>query len=289
MNRENVKKFQNIQLEILNLVVDLCKKINVTYYLGFGTLLGAIRHKGFIPWDPDVDIMMYRTDYEIFCNYCESNSISPLFIDTLNTDKNHLSPHAIVRLKGTHVFHKNHTIKRFKSEHDEIYIDVFPIDNVPDDAIHEKKQIKELNRIERVLTLKQAPIYIGKTGKLKKIAKLAASYLLEWKSINSLVRKRDDIMKRYDLIFTNKVTTFADPSKWDPQKLQFDREWIGCPVSVEFEGRKYNAPNDFDGFLKKRYGDYMNLPPEDQRWRYLDEAIDYVDYGDFENKTITFE
>lgn len=282
MKRNEVRRYQEAQITILDYVVGICEKIGVTYYLGFGTLLGAVRHKGFIPWDPDIDIVMFRKDYDRFCAYCEEhNADGRVFIDDYRTEKNHISSHAIIRIPGTHVIHHDTVKRRHESKNNGIYIDVFPLDNVPDNTDDENKQIDDIKRIERLMTLKQAPKYKGKTQVIKRFIKNVISDALLIIPMRYLNSKRDAIMRRYEHDKTKRVAVFVDPAKYDHKTLQFPTEWFGNPVRLEFEGKKYNAPAEYDTFLKKRYGDYMKLPPENECWSYLDNALETVDYGTY--------
>ena len=277
-----LRRIQLTELEILKFIDKTCEELGLKYSLGGGSMLGAIRHKGFIPWDPDIDIVMFREDYERFCSYCEEhNSDGSVFIDDYRTEKNHISSHAIIRIPGTHVIHHNTVKRRYVSKNDGIYIDVFPLDNVPDNTNAENKQINDIKRIERLMALKQAPKYKEKTHVIKSFVKNIVSDILLIVSMRFLNKMRDTIMRRYEYEKTKRVAVFVDPAKYNHKTLQFPVEWFGNPVRVDFEGKKYNAPAEYDNFLRKRYGDYMKLPPENECWSYLDNVLEKVDYGTY--------
>src|SRR5690554_4415622 len=125
MDQKTLKKLHNVQIEILNQIVKICNQNKLTYFLIGGTLLGAIRHKGFIPWDDDLDIAMPRKDYEKFLELCQGYLGDEYYLHCSKTDPKYWLPFAKVR--------KNNTIFEEKSiqtinSHKGIYVDIFPLD-----------------------------------------------------------------------------------------------------------------------------------------------------------------
>lgn len=277
MDRKKIREYQLAQLSILEYFDNLCSKLTLDYYLVCGTLLGAIRHKGFIPWDADVDVAMYRNDYEKLKHYFIQNPNPTLFYQHYETEKHHMSPHAILRIKGTHVYFNTPNSSLYQYKHDGIYIDIFPIDVVPDDKRKQLKQINTISRLCRIITLKAAPTYGTNTSTIKKHIKTIVSKSLAPLSFKFLMKKIDEVMKKYNGCETNHVGILADPSLKD--KLIFPKEVFSLPQYAVFEGKKFKTPNRAEEFLLLRYGDYMQLPPVDERWTYLYETIKDVDFG----------
>ena len=278
MERTKVRKYQLAQLEILKYFDEKCAELNLDYYLVFGTLLGAIRHNGFIPWDADIDIAMFRRDYEALKDYFLSHSEPYLFYQHYETESCQLSPHAVLKVKGTHVYFKNSSSLRYKPKYDGIYIDIFPIDNVLSDEAKQMEQVYKIARLRRTVTLKAAPIYGKQTGIAKRIGKYFVSFILSPFSFKYLYSKADRIMQQYDSLETEKVAILTDPQVF--KKQLFPREIFGKPRLVDFENCKFKIPQNAERFLEIRYGDFMRLPPEEERWKYLDNSIREIDYGD---------
>ncbi len=278
MNRQDVRKFQHAQLELLKRFDKLTQKLGLDYYLVFGTLLGAVRQNGFIPWDADIDVAMHREHYERLREYFQTQPEEDLFYEHYLSEPNHISPHALLKIKGTKVYYHIEKSSRYPLKHDGIFIDIFPIDSV--DA-NEKKQFRQADRIlrlKRLVTLKAAPTYAEKTSKWKRICKSAVSIILSPISFRALNRAADKTMQRYDNQTASEyVAILTDPHIFTKQR--FPRSCFSKPIRVVFEGTEFSAPSDPDLFLRIRYGDYMTLPPEDQRWGYVDTVIDWVDYG----------
>lgn len=277
MNRNEVRQYQMAQLRLLEYFDSVCTNMGLKYYLVFGTLLGAVRHKGFIPWDADIDVAMFRDDYEAFKREFVNQPNDLLFYQHYNSEKNHSSPHAVLKIKDTHVHFKKENASKYKPAYDGIYIDLFPIDNVSEDEKQQNAQVKRIARIRRFVSYKLAPVY-SNTSVFCKVVKLFISFILKPVSFRALFQKADKIMQKYDLIKdTEYVAILTDPLVF--KKQLFPRSVFGNGKLVDFEGKQFRVPVNADLFLSIRYGNYMDLPPEKERWKYLENAISKVDYG----------
>ena len=242
-------ELRKIQIDILDNVAEYCDNNNIIYSLSSGTLLGAIRHKGYIPWDDDIDLYMHRNDYNRFINkYCDSNNRYEL---KCQGSKKYLYTYAKVCDKHTLLIEDE--VKGFELG---VNIDIFPVDYVNDDIDKRKKLWwwkKKLYRIRR--------------------AKLQDTNFLDSR-INYLCYRYVPVPlcvidKIIHCLFqdnkpTNTMCNLTESGgRYDGC---FSRECIeGTPVQVEFEGKIYNAMSGWEEYLKATYGDYLQLPPEDQR------------------------
>ncbi len=279
MKRQDVRKYQLFQLALLKKYDKICNKLGLSYYLVFGTLIGAIRHKGFIPWDADIDVAMFRKDYEILKDYFLQQPEEKLFYQHYLTEKNHIFSHALLRIKNTHVIY-NSRRSRYPFQHDGVFIDIFPIDVVSDNEKLLIKQIQEISRLERIILLKAAPTYGEKTSTFKRICKETISMGLAPFSFLKLNQDADELMKRYNSdTNTQRLGVLTAPQIY--KRLLFPRECFGTPRKVIFEGEEFPAPNQAEKFLSISYGDFMTLPPEKERWNYLDSVIEEIDYGNY--------
>ena len=172
----DIKEIQNQQLMILKELDRICQKHNIKYHLMGGTLLGSIRHKGFIPWDDDIDVSMIRADYEMFLDVCGRELNSGYFLQTNKTDKNYIMQFAKLR--------KNHTLFIEKSMNDldihhGIYIDIFPLDNILPDTKRGSFQQKLLYILGRLNLTRSKSICLSANNKPSQIVRLLYYYLMK--------------------------------------------------------------------------------------------------------------
>jgi len=257
---ETIEELRSIMLAILDHIDEFCKKNNITYYICGGTLLGAIRHKGFIPWDDDIDIMMLREDYEKFINEYPSLDASCYRLYHYKYQKDYIYPFAKVGDTRTHT--------ELKGEYNVgVYVDIFPIDNIPDDVRLQRKifkRRKSLGRISGAHLLRRG--YFDGARKKKTVL----GGLLHFTLIKSLFGSLEESIRSVD-------ENAKDANKYHPsthkasltcgydEKEIMPNEIYKETIRVDFEGRKYSAPCGWDIYLRNIFGNYMQLPPEDQR------------------------
>ncbi len=248
INIEDVKK---IQLEILEHVTAFCDKKNLRYTLAYGTLLGAVRHKGYIPWDDDIDIHMPRPDYEKFLELYNRETDGVYRAVSYEIDKNYKMPFAKVHHPSTLIreFH-------FKPGVFGIYIDIFPID-----GIASPWQATICAQCKRLLFVKSR-VFL-ETMSFGEKMRLAITKLLLFPVTESLLLKitrKVALHKEYDACA--QVCSLA--SRTAPKEI-FPREMFNNLIKLPFEGKEYLAVKDYDAYLTSQYGNYMQLPPEEKR------------------------
>ena len=245
----SLREHQEACLVLLNEFDRVCKELNITYVLFAGTLLGAARHQGFIPWDDDLDVLMSRKDYEIFISNADK------FLDNKFFLQREFSDHwpmffSKLRLNGTTCLEKYHA--KDKKEHHGIYIDIFPYDNAANTKFARKMQFLA------------SKIVIAKS--LDKRGYETASFI---KKVFIIVCKL--LPKRLFLKFAKSknsdseyVHTFFAASS-DFEKNVFLRKHFEEKELMAFEGKEYLVPKLYDEILIKLYGNYMVLPSEEER------------------------
>ena len=257
-----MRKVENLQLEEFKILCEFkkfCNKHGLQYYLEGGTLLGAIRHKGFIPWDDDIDTIMPRKDYEKFIELTKKEQLgNNIFILTRDSGYDFHSPYLKICNTNTIVSEVDHMcgIERFYETG--IFIDVFPIDGAGNSTkvISLRYIFMDIIKIlERYAWMTEE--YVKDLPFLKRIRAKICHFLGTefWK------KWLDKIFMKYEFGKTKYVSQIA----WS-SKLVYNRtdEYMK-QVEVEFEGELFTVPSCYDARLSMMYGDYMKLPPEEER------------------------
>ena len=247
---------QKIMLDILSEIHRICVENHLTYWLEAGTLLGAIRHKGFIPWDDDCDVSMPRKDYEKFLERAQSQLPETMFLQTKETDKEYPLPWAKVRKNGTLLIETGETGK--ENYHHGIFVDVFPYDYYESaDVIHKllwHRQTKDKKH--------KYP-----KGSWKRHWYGFYANVILWFPMHAIKKKRAYLATHYDALNTKGYRYFtyaADVGDIFPTKAD---EILPVALAENvFEGRSFYLPHDAKRLLEASYGaDYMQLPPVGQR------------------------
>ncbi len=274
MNQEEIRKYQLAQLEIMREIDKICTDLNLQYYIIGGTLLGAIRHSGFIPWDPDIDIAMPRDDYEKLREFFKENNDSKYFYQHYTTEKNHLSPHALIKIKDSYI-KKRTRVTKYTPKFEGIYLDILPLDNPPKDKKSQVRQMKSIKKWIRLVELKAGYTYLGETT-IKRILKKILKIFMMPISFSYMNKKADMAMKRYSDPSSEYLVSMA--SHYSYWKQLMPKQWYGESNRINFENLSLCAPSQPDEYLTRIFGNYMELPPIESRYSELD-AIERIDYG----------
>lgn len=242
------REVREYQLDILNELDRHCRENNLKYFIIAGTLLGAVRHKGYIPWDDDIDVVMLRDDYEQFITKYYNDAY---YVSCYQKNKKHDLPYA--KLCKSHTKMVEAVITECELG---VNIDIFPIDNVPELEEDRQKMFKKISFYRFILDMKGTTI--SKNRSLLK-NNLLRVFQIVFKpvKVSYLVRKIDEIAKS-----ASQKTTYCAEVVWGcGEKEVVKRSVFSESVYLEFEGRRYIAPVGWDKWLSKRYGEYMKLPP----------------------------
>lgn len=263
MDNATLRKVQLIQLEMAKKVKKICDANGIQYFLDGGTLLGAVRHQGFIPWDDDLDIGMLRKDYDKFISIAQPALGDQYFLQTLDTDDHYGQPFAKIRKIGT-VYREE--ASRGLLTHNEVYIDIFPFDYFPQDRMKLKMMRTKIKICWKAISIKAG--------------------LLPWLSSSSFSEKCLSMIRNIPAVFLSCLTREKIKHKYMAAMTAYNKLGttdvdvesgayagrhllpISCfdnMVEMLFEDEYFKCPQGYHEVLKRYYGDYMTLPPEEQR------------------------
>lgn len=253
MKEIEINQIRSIQLEILESVHNYCQENSITYTLWAGTLLGAIRHKGYIPWDDDIDIAMPRPDFEKFIHGYKNESF---FANDITKDSKFLFTFGKVYDTNTILVENKH----FKTTIG-INIDIFPLDGLPSSKALRLLHSNKVMLLKHFIGLKQMKFRKGRSiikNFLLFISKIML-YPISYKKLNqNMVR----LIKKYKYEESDIVANLA----WGiGEKESIPKNILKERMFFSFEGKKFYVPKNYDVVLSRRYGDYMTLPPESKR------------------------
>ena len=261
LSKIELRQLQKTELEILIELDRICRKYNIQYSLDGGTLLGAIRHKGFIPWDDDIDVIMLRKEYVKFWSACRKElDQERFFFQDYRTDPYYRWGYAKIRRKGTEFVRKG---QENLKQHTGIFIDLFVVDNVPDGYVS--------RRMHHVLCYLIRKILYSEVGKVNTNNMVVREIYQILSKIprNQVFHVRNCLAAR-----TNKTRTelISHYTLEYPKQCRYGlpRKCFDEMVELEFEGRKFFGFKDYHRYLSMYYGDYMTLPPIEKRVPHLE-------------------
>ena len=264
VTKELQPRWNAVIIDVLSVFIRICEAQGLRYFCAGGTAIGAVRHQGMIPWDDDIDVFMPRPDYDRFLR---------LVAHSMPEGYEVLSPYATKDYPM--YFAKMCNARTTLLENERIpcvfglYIDIFPLDGACDDVetcYREKRRFKRLmNKLEAVSTHNSFGEYVGLLTKrrewgrfaVKTVAFCCRSWLRRW-----LLKQMDSIAYGHDYALSSRVVTYS--GAYQRQEI-YPKAWLETPQMFAFEGLMVNLPHDYDTYLRHFFGDYMTLPPVEQR------------------------
>ena len=258
-----LKLLQEIELENLRMLMEICEKNHLRYYLIGGSLLGAMRHKGFIPWDDDIDVGLPRPDYNRFVQIAKDYLPVHMDIKTMTSDPNYKCyfTRLINNKKKIYWDHGQYTAVIG------VWMDVFPLDGLPENPLRRKMQVFRVKLAKALYKFTQID-YVSTNRTNRPLSERVLIRFAQLTRIGRLMnadrrlQKLDRALQRYDY----DTCAYA----WNFSGCYGKREIVphiqlGGSRTAQFEGMQVSIPEAAEDYLTSIYGDYMKLPPEDQR------------------------
>ena len=258
---------------ILKEFINICEENNLTYYMYAGSLLGTIRHQGFIPWDDDLDVIMFRDDFEKFKEIFISNPHDKIKLLSIETEDDYFHLLSKLMLKNT-IFEEN-----WVSQVDfniGINIDIFVLDDLSNNNFKRNYQLKKAFLYNKLLIMSK--IRLDDLPFLTKVITHSGYHILNLLGIKpKWINKRClNFLKKYhdenaEFVFDISATAEEYPQIFNKKEFKKIKK-------AKFEDIEVNIPANYDEILKSLYGDYMQLPPEEDRYNHITENLDFGPY-----------
>lgn len=266
-------ELQKVELDIFEEFVKICDKLNLKYFLVCGSALGAVKYTGFIPWDDDLDVGLYRDDYNRFINEAQAFLPDKIFLQTYETDENY--PNIFAKLRDCSTTYIEKSVSGLDMNHG-VYIDIFPLDGYPVKNEKREKLEKKKKYYKRMLSC----VFDVERSSAKKIIVKIMRFLKIHKKTRKYLRKYEYLISKYSV---EKSDLICNHGNWQG-KLEYSPKWhYGNGIMMRFEGLDVRVPENYDDYLTQKYGDWRaDLPKEQQVGHHYYEICDlhrpYTDY-----------
>lgn len=257
----DISEIQQMELGIMEYIHETCQKIGVKYFLAYGSLIGAVRHKGFIPWDDDMDICMLREDYEKLQDYLIANPDERYEVMSYKNNLNYVYPFMKVQDNQTYLLEEDVRIDSNMG----IYVDIFPVDGYEDDSVFKDK-------MTRLIKKRQLSCYTFKgitntKSILNSLIRYISVIIFYFTNTNKYIRGIDELAQSRKVDDYELVDYLIYK---DMNKPVWKREWLKQTITGVFEGKEFMIPKNYHEILTSDYGDYTQLPPVELRFSHHD-------------------
>lgn len=250
----NLEDFRRVGLDILSRVAQICEENGFRYVLAYGTLIGAIRHQGFVPWDDDIDIQMPRPDFDKLIKYMETHKKELGNLRVFNRDNNKKYIYGITRI--CNIDYEIHTY----NEPDcgmGLFIDVYPLDGIGQTVLEAHNTLTKTGIVNSLL-LEAAKVKPNYGSNIREILSTFKTHLLGKNYFN---KKAKQLLSNCNY----EKSKYLGVACWCDQPIIYTKDLFENRIRVKFEDKEFYAPRDYDYILRFIYGDYMKLPPVNER------------------------
>lgn len=276
----SLRKLQLIQLDLLLELKKICKKTGISYFLVGGSMIGAVRHRGFIPWDDDIDVGMLREDYDKFLCACQNELSKEYRLYNWDTDADFPLPFSKLMVRGTKL---REDISSNSSTCSEIFIDIFPLDAAPSFRMAQIMHGSIAVILKKALLIRMNYRLSEQTFGLQRLLNKSLYAILKiltiWISTQKLKNLYEWNAKRYDKNNTTYVVNIAGAYSYIKELKK--RYYFNDLAEVYFEGENISIPTQYDLYLKEVYGNYMQLPSKECR---VPRHTIFIDFGNYNIK-----
>lgn len=271
------KKVWEVEINILKEIDRICCRHNLQYFLVGGTLIGAIRHNGFIPWDDDIDICMLRKDFDIFLEIAKDELPKDIFLQDGINEKGYFD--TIVRVRDsrtTGIVAKDLNVRCNNG----IFVEIYPLDFVCSDEKKYKYQLKRVHFCQALLHLNAYGLEKNASFK-DRLIHIAGKVIFAFTSPEQVFRKMQEYCRECD----GRDSEFVDElmTKYTARYRYDDVKETEYHV---FEDTQFRIPRGYDNCLKTTFGDYMQLPPENKRYQHHNRAVYYDPYHPYNEEHV---
>lgn len=259
MRKISEREVQLGELEVLKRIAEICEEQKLRYCLVFGTLIGAVRHHGFIPWDDDIDIAMPRPDYEKLVTYCTEHEkeLYPLKLMNYRTNKDYIYP--ISRLCDTRYYIDYKGAVQYGLG---LFVDIYPMDGCGNTKEEQDALVKKNNfLVSAVYQSGQKKFEASKTSILRTPIKLALYCYSKLMGPRYFIKK----LEKNSLQHSFESNELVNCTIWDGLGYGYKKSYFEDTILMPFEDAEFRVPREYDEMLRQYYGDYMQLPPEEER------------------------
>ena len=252
----DISEIQKMELGIMEYIHEVCQKIGAKYFLAYGSLIGAVRHKGFIPWDDDMDICMLRDDYKKLQDYLIAHPDERYELMSYKNNINYVYPFMKIKDNQTYLVEEDVRIDSNMG----IYVDIFPVDGYEDDQSFKDKMTKIIKK--RQLSCYTFKGITNTKSVVNSMIRYISVMIFYFTNTNKYVSQIDELAK------SRKVEDYEQVDYLiykDMNKPVWKREWLEDVETGNFEGKEFMIPNHYHEILTSDYGDYMQLPPVEQQ------------------------
>lgn len=252
-----MNELQKVELNLFHCFVEVCEKLNLNYFLVCGSALGSARHGGFIPWDDDFDVGMYREDYNRFMEQAPALLPEGIFLQNYKTDPQF--PYLFAKLRNSNTTFIQTLLSNLDINHG-IYIDIFPLDGCPEDPSAKKELKRKKKRYKSQLTCAmKMPDNLGLKGKLSiAFFKMLGCH----KRTAKIVAKLEKVISQYPV---SEASVICNHGTWYGERDYIAKEYYGNGIDAMYEGLTVRVPEKTDAYLTALYGDWRTPPPPEKQ------------------------
>lgn len=256
------KETQRLLIEMLDLLAEYFQKHNLRYYLVGGTLLGAVRHQGFIPWDDDIDLGMPRPDYDRFLELVKEEPIADYLKVISDVDHTFFNPYCQILDTRTRLEKESEKYLQKGRVVLNLFIDIFPQDGWPENKREAERLSRKMKCMRYMLLTSRARMGKG-VNFIRMIAKLPFILLMRIVGYQRVLDRMNRIARKYDYDSSKYVGAITYGIYGVGERCE--REKVVAFDELTFEGKKYKGPGCWDQYLRQIYGNYWEVPPKEMQ------------------------